>query len=359
VNLLKVFPRFDVEAFLVSIQNYLSGNTTLIDTARAEGVTALELPCGGKWRFGSQRKLNEHVREFRAECIHTHDYKSHLFGYLSARKQSIPIVATLHGWTRETARLRVYEFIERLLLRRFDAVTVVSPDIAAQLVKRGLPRNKILTIANAVDTEQFRPADPTACRARFAFAATDYVFGTIGRLSEEKGQDMLLQAFARVLCERPEAKLLLVGDGPQEAALRELAVSLGVEDAVVFAGVQAGIEEILPGIDCYVSPSWTEGMPMIVLEAMACERPIIATEVGAVGDLLDDGAGFLVKRGDVDPLAQLMISAASGNVDTRAVARAARKRCVERYGLEAQARAYADVYSAVLGSGEFGARVSV
>ena len=359
VNLLKSFPGHDVQALMVSIENYRSGNVDFANVARAEGVRVLELSCSGKWRSGSQKELNRHVKEFQADCIHTHDYRSHLFGYVSALKHGIPLVATLHGWTRETARLRLYELMESLVLRRFDAVTVVSSNMAAQLLKRGLACSKVVTIANSVDTEQFRPGDGSWCRQRFSLGADDYVFGTVGRLSEEKGQDLLLRAFAEVRRSCPGTRLLLVGDGPQEEALRQLAADLGLGEAVLFAGVQAEIEKILPGIDCYVSPSRTEGMPMIVLEAMACGRPIIATEVGAVGELLDEGAGFLTESGDAEGMASLMIAAANGGLSTDAAAEAARQRSIERYGLEAQGRAYAAVYAAVLGSGELGVRANV
>ncbi len=351
VNLLPKLGGFRVDSLLVAIENSTRSSADFVERARAAEISVSELPCHGKWRSRSQQQLNEEILRFGAQCIHTHDYKSHLFGYLAARRGNIPLVATLHGWTRETVKLKMYELVERFLLRRFDAIVVVSEGMAQDLRKRGFPDAMLQTIENGVDTEQFSPDNAAADRAEFGFGPGDYVFGVIGRLSREKGQEVLLKAFARVLADHPHVRLLLVGDGPEKPALLALAAELGIAGSVVFAGLRNDIEQILPAIDCCVSPSWTEGMPMTILEAMACQRPIIATEVGSVGKLLQGGAGFLVEPGDIAAMAALMSAVAAGGRETDTVAAVARKRCVEKYDTVSQAGSYARLYGSVCGTG--------
>ncbi|HXH02177.1 MAG TPA: glycosyltransferase [Candidatus Competibacteraceae bacterium] len=344
-TLLAALPGHGVAPLLVTVQNYRSGDRALLEAAQGAGIATLELPCGGRLSPRTLRQLLQVAREQGMQCIHTHDYKSHAYGWLAARRLGLPLVATLHGWISIDARLRLYQRVERLLLGGYDAVVTVSPSMSEQ-VRRWQPR-RLYTIANGVDTELFHPRRPALGRERWGLAAEHFLFGTVARLSPEKGQWLLLEAFARIVPHQPRARLLLVGEGPQRAALEQTVRHLGLEGRVVFAGQQGAIEHLLHDLDCYVSPSLTEGMPMIILEAMASGVPVIASRVGALPEMLADEAGVLVPAGDAAALAEAMAAALASRLDLAAMAERAHRRCLERYSVVRQASAYAEVYADV------------
>lgn len=347
VTLLKRLPHYGTQPTLVTVENYITGNTDLLERAHQFGIPVSELPCSSRWSFSTQKALNSMVKQQMPHCIHTHDYKSHVLGFLASRSSGLPIVATLHGWISNTINSRIYQALERRLLRYFDAIITVSPTMTSRLYKWKLPESKLFTIANGVDTDEFSPIVSPAGRGEWGLDVEDFIFCTVGRLSREKGQEILVKAFARVLNQHRHAKLLIVGEGPDRESLRDLVIELGVEEATVFAGKRCDIPCILQAIDCYVSPSITEGMPMIVLEAMASARPIVATRVGAVGELLDGGAGTLVPAENELDLSQAMSAVIKREVDLTAISKVARKRCLERYSAERQAEAYGQVYDGI------------
>lgn len=349
LNLLARLPQHGVRASLAVIDNHVSGNRELIETAKAARLQASLLPCRSRWDSRTLFSLLRLVRQKRVDILHSHDYKSYFYGLIVAMLLRRPIVATLHGWILETRALRSYQRIEWLLLRRFDAIVTVSPSMNGEVERHGLGR-KLITIINGIDTDRFAPQHSGMGRAHWGFDERDFVFGVIARLSAEKGHQVLLDAFARVARDDPRARLLIVGDGPEHDSLVGLTRRLGMDTRVVFAGTQTQIERLLHDIDCYVSPSLTEGMPMVVLEAMASGLPIVATDVGNLRQMLAPDAGVLVPPGDTEALARAMGGILRANYDIPAMCHEARRRAVELYGADRQVEAYRDLYRRVVAS---------
>jgi glycosyltransferase involved in cell wall biosynthesis len=177
------------------------------------------------------------------------------------------------------------------------------------------------------------------------------VFGCIGRLDSEKGQRDLLEAFAASKLADSGARLKFVGEGPDQAELRASAEALGVLEAVEFAGVRKDMEQVYAEIDCLVLPSLREGMPMVVLEALASGKPVVATAVGAVPMLLSSGCGLVVPVGDRKAMAEALRRIAQA-ADERGIMGAAGRRLVEaNYSPRHQAGRYAQIYRTALQRG--------
>nr|MBI3613030.1 glycosyltransferase [Nitrospirota bacterium] len=257
---------------------------------------------------GQLRQLFAVVRKNRPQVLHTHGYRSDFFGLIVARWMGIPTVSTVHGWTSATPRLRAYEACHRKYLRYFDKVITVSQAIQQTLLESGVPATKLVRLNNAINVGAY-PEGPDGdwFRRELAVGSGTKLIGTIGRLSVEKGLDYFLRAGARIIARDPSVKLVVVGEGPQQKELKALADALGIAASVIFCGYRRDVERIYPALDMFVLPSLTEGIPMALLEAMAFSRPVIASRVGGVPEIIEDGVtGLLVSPKDLEQLTERM-----------------------------------------------------
>jgi glycosyltransferase involved in cell wall biosynthesis len=251
---------------------------------------------------GRVRRL---IATFAPDVVVGHDYKANLVLAAAARRTGIPRAAVVHGYTGEDRKIRVFEAVDRRLLRRVEVAVAVSAATREALVESGVDPARVRLVENAIDVEA-AAADARAGRVplRAAFGATDgdLVVLALGRLSPEKGHAVLVEAFREVVARVPAARLVLVGDGVLEPALRRAAAPLG--ERVVFAGWRADPGHCLGAADVFALPSLREGLPLAVLEAMAAGVPVVASAVGGVPAALADGAaGVLVPPGDPGALA--------------------------------------------------------
>jgi len=315
-------------------------NSELFQRLSGAGVDAFEIGGQIGGRVAGLRRLRAQMQGF--SVIHTHDYLSAVSTRLVAPSNSA-LIGTVHGWTMRTATLRLYAQLELLAFRRFATVAVVDPKVVPRLEGRYRGRPTVEFVANAVDPEHFRPVPDTSTPRR-----SGMVFGCIGRLDREKGQRDLLEAFAAGRLAESGARLKFVGEGPDHGELRARAEALGILDAVEFAGERRDMAQVYAEIDCLVLPSLREGMPMVVLEALASGKPVVATDVGAVSLLLSSGCGLVVPVGDREAMATALRRVAQ-SADERGIMGAAGRQLVEsNYSPRHQASRYAQIYRTAL-----------
>jgi len=239
-------------------------------------------------------------RDEGCNIIQTHGYKGHVIAYVLSRVFGFKWVAWAHGWTNENAKVRLYNKIECFCLKRADVAVAVSPKLYDYIAGFRGSKRETTMILNAVEEGEL-PGEigGVATRSRHGFNHDDVVLGCFGRFSPEKGQEVLLEAFARVVPEHPKAKVMLVGSGQEEESLKALAERLGVRSKVVFCGYQRAMQDYYEAADVVVMPSHSEGLPNVVLEAQAAKKPVIATNVGGVCEIIEDGVnGQVVPAGD-------------------------------------------------------------
>ena len=250
--------------------------------------------------MGARRELIALLRDREIDVLFVHGYKAGLIGWLAARRVKIPVVAVSRGWTGECRKVRVYEWLDRKMLRRMDAVVCVSQSQAAKVKLRGVEGARIHVIPNAIDADRFTLVDAAGreeLRAMFR-SPPRWIVGAAGRLSPEKGFDVLVDAAGQVVEANPEAGFVLFGDGPQRETLSKRIRAAGLEGRFVLAGHRTDFDRFLPHFDLFVQSSFTEGMPNVLLEAMAARVPVVATAVGGTVELIeDDVTGRLVPPG--------------------------------------------------------------
>lgn len=314
----------------------------LLTEAAAAGLETVWF--ASKRRFDPKvvARLADFIGERAVAIIHAHDFKANFYALAARRRAPVKAVATLHLWNRSSLRTAVYEALDALLVRRFDRVIAVSPQIAAEARRRLVPSRKLRVILNGVDLERFPPLP-----ARFRQSRV--VIGSVGRLVKQKGYHNLLAALAEITKSVPEVELLLVGDGPQRGELEQQARRLGLSSQVTFAGQCDPVEESYGKFDLFVSSSLSEGLPVTVLEAMASGLPIVATHVGATPEVIEDGrSGLLVPPNDVKALSEALLCLIKDRELAMRLATAGHERAGQRFSAEAMTRQTESVYEEML-----------
>lgn len=272
----------------------------------------------------TEARLEQLIDVLKPDILHAHSPVLDAIPALRVgRRHGIPVVyevrafwedaAVDHGTTREgSARYRLSRAIETWALRQADHVTCICAGLSADIAGRGVPGQKITVIPNAVDADEFSPgAEPDDALRRSLGLAGAEVVGFIGSFYAYEGLDLLLDAFPRLLAERPAARLLLVGGGFQEEALREQAEALGILDKVVFTGrvPHSEVQRYYDLVDVLAYPRHAMRLtdlvtPLKPLEAMAQQRIFVASDVGGHRELIRDGVnGVLFPAGDAAALA--------------------------------------------------------
>jgi glycosyltransferase involved in cell wall biosynthesis len=288
--------------------------------------------------------VTELCRQLRPAVVHSHGYRADVVGARAARRLGIPVVSTAHGFTGGGLKNRLYQFIQCHSLRRADGVIAVSRALAGELVRRGVPRDGIHVIPNAYPDGAAR-LEPTVARGRLGVLPGVAHLGWVGRVTPEKGLDVLLDALPHL--DDLLLTLSVVGDGrerPRLEAGTEVAKAAG---RVQWHGSVPDAGPLFPAFDLFVLSSRTEGTPMVLFEAMAAEVPIVATTVGGVPDVVSDGEAVLVPPEDPRALAEAIRSVLLDREAARVRARAARARLARQFGVEAWVERHRDVYRAV------------
>ncbi|HTU50738.1 MAG TPA: glycosyltransferase [Acidobacteriaceae bacterium] len=287
----------------------LKDRPEVLVAAEQRNIPTVCLPGGV--RLDLVHHLAKMLSQRRVSLLCTHGFKANVVGYLATRRTGTPHVAFVRGFTAENRRVRFYEMLERQALKRADRVVCVSESQAKQIAPLRGNRRAPIVVKNAMlppySRQQNRPA---ISRKDLSIPKSAFIFGSVGRLSTEKGHRFMVSAFHKLCTESPvgaQLYLIIVGDGNEEQPLKQQATQLGIREQMHFAGFQGSPTEWMQLMDCLVQPSLTEGTPNTVLEALCLKVPVIASAVGGVPDLIVDGRnGLLVPAADVDQMAAAM-----------------------------------------------------
>jgi glycosyltransferase involved in cell wall biosynthesis len=264
----------------------------------------LRFAYGLLMKWGCRRAFRRLAAERRPDFLIAHFVFPD--GYAAeglARSRQLPVLIKARGSDVNLyTRGRLRRWLTRRTLNRADRVVCVSRALKERIVALGIAPERVQVVTNGVDRERFRPLDRAACRRELGLAPEPFLLLFVGDLRPVKGVAELLEAFAALPAEgRREARLILVGEGELEEALRRRVAALGLEDRVSLRRpvLHAAIPRWLGACDALVLPSVAEGYPNVLLEALACDRPVLATRVGGIPEIVQDGkTGILVPPGD-------------------------------------------------------------
>ncbi len=294
--------------------------------------------------------LKDLFKRWKPDIIHTHTWGTVLEGYAAAKLARIPFI--VHGEHGSIQTKPVNKIVQNCLWRLFDQVLSISSNHADLLSQEiGFPRQGIHVIKNGVATEKFRPgASKNKLLKLLSLESKGVIFCTAGRLEPVKNQSLLIKAFAKISVANPDARLVIVGDGPLRQDLEQEAEDCAVQDKVFFLGRRSDVNEILKEIDVYILPSFSEGMSNTILEAMSSGKPVIATNVGGNPELvLPDKTGFLIPSDNIDSLVRAMQSFIDHPELIHKFGDSGRKRTIKYFSIHAFVKNYEDMYFRIAG----------
>lgn len=287
------------------------------------------------------------------DVIHGHSSKGGAVARLAALGKGLAAFYTPHGLVvmdRGRARWRrlLYLAIELGLSLRTARVIAVAPAEQREAVRLGLGRQRVVLVPNGVDAPVLTPRD--AARRNLGLEQDAFVVGFVGRFVSQKAPDVLVRAMRRVADVAPHARLAMVGSGPLEPSLRELAAREGIAGRITWAG-ERYVNSVLAAFDVLALSSCSEGMPYVVLEAMSAGLPVVATVTAGVESLVHDGEnGVVVPRGDADALAAGLLDLAGDPAMARRYGQASLRR-VSRFTIDHMVERTLDAYREAMGGG--------
>lgn len=317
--------------------------------AQKEGMRSEIITCRHKFDFKALSTLNRLIKEERIDIIHSHGYKSNLYGLIASKLSGVPIMATLHGWTGEDKKIRLYEKLDKWIIKKIDHLVSVSPSMSKELEKIGISNGEVTFIPNAIDTDRFNSlnAKDNVCQ-ELGIPENSVVIGTVGRLNYEKGHIYLIRAIKDICYQMPKVKLLIVGDGHLKENLKKEAQDLGIGKNVLFTGARKDIVSVYKSMDIVVLPSLTEGSPLVLLEAMSMGLPVIATRVGGIPSVVEKGVGILVSPASDEELKKAILFLLKDSSLRNTMGERARQKIVSQYSIDTFYKKYTDLYSLII-----------
>jgi glycosyltransferase involved in cell wall biosynthesis len=348
LGLARHLPAATTSVFLTFAEN--GKCQALLDQVHSHGFEGLALQNNTPNVRAAVNEVAGHLRRLRADVLTCSGYKPDLIGWLAARQVGIPVVAVAHGWTAATLKVRLYETVDRLILRWLDAVVCVSEAQGRRVRQAKVPDNKIAVIRNAIDADAFRAPDPKYADLlrRLFKKPPKRIVGAAGRLSPEKGFEQLVDAAGLVLRHDPDIGFIHFGDGPSRAALARRIAGTGLGERFILAGFRADLGHFLPHLDVIALPSFTEGLPVVLLEAFAAGVPAIATAVGGTPEIVEDGrSGYLVPPGDPPAMARRVLDILRAEPNRLAMGQQGRDRVRAQFTFTAQSAQYQRLFHAL------------
>jgi len=318
----------------------------MIRTLEEADIEVRPIVVSGRDYAGEREATAALLEDVDADILHTHGYRPDVIDAPVARSRGIPTVTTVHGFTGGGWRGRLYEWLQKRSFRSFDAVIVVSRKIERELASRGVASSMMHLVQNAWRSQAGEALPRDVARSHLGLSGETAVVGWVGRMSAEKAPDVMIRAAAAV---RSDAvRFSMIGAGAMEAECRALSEALEIGDRVTWHGVVPDASRLLSAFDLLVLSSWTEGTPMVLLEAMAASVPVVSTDVGGIPDVVGPAEAELCQAGRHDLIASAIDRTLASPDEAARRARAARARLESDFAVEPWVDKHRAIYHSLI-----------
>lgn len=333
-------------------------NGPSIEEARNRGISTQLIRNRGP-RLVFLWELCKFLKRNRYDIIHTHTLNGNFYGRIAGKLSSVPVLLTtvhshildeLKGLKKPSIGDHFRYRIDLFFSRWCKSLIVVSETIRERLIGHGIPASKIRIIENTVDIDKFKPdtISGVEIRKEFGISQEAKLVGIVGRMIPLKNHDVFLQAAREVSNKKQNVYYLVVGDGPMMENLRDLARSLGLGDHAIFTGWRTDMGKIVTAFDLMVICSEVEGLNVAILEAMACGKPVVGTNVRGINSVVKNKEnGLLIPAGDSGALADAILYILDHKSEAEAMGNTGRKQVIEKYSVKNMISAYLKLYQEV------------
>jgi glycosyltransferase involved in cell wall biosynthesis len=351
--LLDLAPHYDrshVEVWHCNLFDRAGGQGRFPTALKQTGLPYLEIR-GSRWHHlpAIIWSLRQAIRKQRVDVVHLHMVHGTVIGGFVGLFSRIPRVVVTKHYVYRALPNRVLRWLDRLFTNRADGVLAVSGYVRDDLVANGAERSRIQVIHNGMDLDAFDrlQAQPPE---QLGAAAGELLIGCVGNLQPIKGHEYLVRAMPIIARSFPSARLIIVGEGAEKQRLMDLAKALGVERAVTMAGFRTDVPAIMRQIDLCVQPSLQEAFGIVLLEAMAAGRPVVASNVEGIPEIVIDGiTGLLVPPGEPAAIAQAVCALLADRETRMEMGRCGRAQVERQFDIRATVRRYEEVYGELTG----------
>ena len=336
------------EPQLISFHENGRANELLAEALR-NGLACRELGSRSTFHPGVVTELAGALRSFGSDVLIGHGYKANVVGRLASWWCGIPFLAISRGWTAESPRIRLYESLDRFFLKLADMVVAVSEGQRRKVLACGVRPEKVRVIRNAIDLDSFPVRSVQSIRKEMCIPGEAVLVVTAGRLSPEKNHLGLVEAARHAIANNPDVWFVAFGEGFLRPEIEKAVSKAAIGNRFLLPGFRPDVRAIFHDADIFVLPSHTEGLPNVVLEAFACGKPVVATNVGGTPEVVRHGMdGLLVPSGDMKGMASAILELAKDEALRARMGRSGFEHVKAVFDFSSQTEAYVDVYSELL-----------
>ena len=320
----------------------------LVNEIEEMGVPVVVLGRSGRYDISLLIRLVSWLRNHKPLVVHTHLFTADSWGRLAAFISRVPgIFSTVHSVN--SWKSLIHKFVDRIF-SLFTTQIIACSDKVAEVLKNadGIPSNRVVSIANGVSLDRISSIHPVDLQSDFGIDPNTMTLIIVGRLHEAKGHTDLLPVFSRLIQQKLNLHLLVVGEGELESQIRRQISEMGIENHVTLTGFRSDVLSLIAACDVVVMPSRWEGLPMALLEAMALEKPVVATSVGGIPNVIRDGEnGLLVSAGNMTMLEEKLNLILHDKVLYKRVSEHAKSTILDHYSAKTVSNRYEELYDAV------------
>jgi len=344
-KLLELVQHMDRDRFETTVISLGLGNE-IEDLFRQLDCRVMTFQRQSKIDFGLLKRIRNFIRNEKIDIVMTTLFYADVIGALAGHKGGAKGVFSWETISHPKWLVPHRFWAYRYAIRKADKVISVSIATADWLIqKRKVPAEKVMIIPYGVNLQKFKPGARSVSRQDIGVSDDDVVIGQVARLNEQKGHTFLIDAAASIIEHQPRAKFVLVGDGPLRSEIEEKIRSKNLQDHFILLGFRQDVPDLLPLFDVFTLPSLYEGLPNVVLEAMATALPVVATPVdGTKEAVVDNETGFMVPVGDTQALAEKLLLLIHDAQLRNKLGSAGRRRVEEHFSLQGQVSKFEKLY---------------
>ncbi|MFZ5997673.1 MAG: glycosyltransferase [Nitrospirota bacterium] len=345
--------RINERRFAVTVFSFREhpGPNELLQKAREKNIPAVELPVRGPFDPSAIGDLVRSIKKMRIDILCTHGYKSNVIGHIAARTAGIPHIAVSRGWTGESRKIRLYEYLDKRFLKFADHVVAVSEGQRKKVVAAGAAPERVSVIYNGVTVGAVEEDREMSLRSVLGLDGAATLVVSAGRLSAEKNFSGLIDAARLVTAKECTARFVVFGEGVLRKELEQKVRRAGLEHFFFLPGFRRDFRSLLDDADIFVLPSFTEGLPNVVLEACAKRKPVVATAVGGTPEVIQHGStGFMVAPHETEKMADYILMLLRDPSLRRTMGACGYEYVREYFNFDIQTKRFEALYDDVYGS---------